>query len=261
MEQQYITEVNDILNKYKFTQGESKDFWQIIKPIFINQNFQKRMGLDFPHHDNVSLGHHIVSDAAVTYKICQKQKYKNIVDIYKAVVIAMFHDLYTLPWQNNPENFQKYSYNGHGYRHPLEAVVNAISWFPEYFEEEKQTEILIDGIIHHMFPFPVRRFDGTDLELKNEELYNKLPEYIKSLIEQSSNRGLHIKHWSICQSKFIEGRIMSTSDKKVAIVDDTLETIKKHGFKSFYSFLALATGNNKNLDGYEETKTFKRNRK
>lgn len=257
-----MSEVNNILRKYNFNQLETVNFWNIINPIFFNGNFLRRMEKDFPHHDDVSLGHHIVSDAAVTYKICQKNKYVNAdIDKNVAVIIAMMHDLYTLPWQNNPENFQEYSFNGHGYRHPLEAIVNAINWFPEYFEDRKKAEKIIDGVIHHMFPFPVRAIDGTTLELKNAENYDKIPEDLKQMIIESSNRGLKIKHFSLCPSKFKEGRIMSFSDKKVAIIDDTIESLRKNGFKTFRGITALKTGANKNLDGYEEIQEFRKHRK
>ena len=42
--------------------------------------------------------------------------------------------------------------NKHGFVHPIEAVVNAITWFPQYFKTKEKTVIIIDGIIHHMFP-------------------------------------------------------------------------------------------------------------
>ncbi len=261
-EQEKIKEINNILKKYKFNNKDGVDFWHIINPIFFNENFQRRMEKDFPHHDDVSLGHHIVSDAAVTYKICQKKKYMAAnIDKNTAVIIAMMHDLYTLPWQNNPENFQEYSFNGHGYRHPIEAIVNSIDWFPEYFEDKAKAEKIIDGVIHHMFPFPVRAIDGFDLELKNTEAYDKIPEDLKQMIIESSNRGLKIKHFSLCPSKFKEGRIMSFSDKKVAIIDDTIESLRKNGFKTFRGITALKTGANKNLDGYEEIQEFRKHRK
>ena len=251
-------EVQEILKKYKFKKNEEAEFWEIIYPIFWSESFQERMTDKFPHHDDTSLGHHIVADAAVTYKISHMPVYKKMnVDISLAVIIAMFHDLYTLSWQNNPDNFQKYSYNAHGYRHPLEATVNAISWFPEYFKDQVQAEKLIDGIIHHMYPFPVRRIDNGEIELKNEELFISLPQNLKDEMITSSNRGFKTKHFSICSSKFIEGRIMSFSDKKVAIFDDMIDSFRKQGFKTFHSLPALVTGFNKNLSGYEEAKDLK----
>lgn len=257
-----INEVNDILGKYNFDGLDRQQFWQIIYPIFVNPNFQDRMSLNFPHHDNVSLGHHIVADAAVAYKICTKKNYEKIlVDRDLAVIIAMFHDLYTLPWQNNPDNFQEYAFNGHGYRHPLEAIVNAISWFPEYFEDRERAYKIIDGVIHHMFPFPVRVIDEMDLELKNAALYEELSSDLRQMMIDSSNRGFRFKHFALCPSKFKEGRIMSMADKKVAIIDDTIDSIRKNGFKAFHGASALMTGVNKNLEGYEETQEFIKNRR
>lgn len=77
---------------------EQKEFTSFIKPIFIHEEFQKRMNPNiYPHHDTVSLGEHILSDALITY---QKAKNKKAVNWKIAVLIAMFHDLYELPWQN-----------------------------------------------------------------------------------------------------------------------------------------------------------------
>ena len=73
---------------------------------------------------------------------------------------------------------------------------------------------------------------------------------IKNLIVFSSNRGFKYKHFSICQSAFLEGRIMSRSDKIVS-VRNYMNDIKQNGF---LSISALFTGVNKNLDNYEETK-------
>lgn len=77
----------------------------------------------------------------------------------------------------------------------------------------------------------------------------------------SSNRGVRVKHFSFCPSKFKEGRIMSTADKKEAIIDDTIDSIRKNDFKAFHGASALITGANKNLEGYEEMQEFIKNRR
>ena len=128
------------------------------------------------------------------------------VSVENAVVIAMFHDLYELPWQNL--NVKKIMRNKHGFVHPIEAIVNAITWFPKYFETKEKAFIIIDGVIHHMFPLAVRAIDEEDMELNNSDKYNKLPQKYKDMIKLSTNIG-KIGHYSLRKSMFIEGRIMS----------------------------------------------------
>lgn len=152
-------ELEKILNKYNLSLEDKELFCNIILPIFYHDEFQKRMNaLEFPHHGDTSLGTHILSDAIVSFLIAKKKNINNECDIELAVRIAMFHDLYELPWQNTgrkPKNF----IHKHGFIHPLEAVVNAYSWFPEYFTDFKTKETIIDGITHHMWPFPVLSID------------------------------------------------------------------------------------------------------
>ena len=55
-----------LLNKY-LNKEEIEDINRIIYPIFIHQEFQKRMGKEFLHHSDITLGEHIIEDAIVTY--------------------------------------------------------------------------------------------------------------------------------------------------------------------------------------------------
>lgn len=248
--------VNEILDYYDLSYIQKKEFWKIIKHIFKHDEFQKRMSMDFRHHGEITLGEHILSDAVYTYKLTEKQKFKEAFFNRKtAVIIAMFHDLYTLNWQNNVENFQEYDYNGHAFRHPIEAIINAVSWYPEYFKGDETFKI-IDGVIHHMFPVPVKRFDGSPMELKNEDVLDEIPDRIKNLIVFSSNRGLKYKHFSICQSYSPEGIVMSKADKIVTF-GNYMDDIKRNGTGSLTS---LFTGTNKNLENYEETEEFRKRR-
>ena len=90
--------LNKIWTKYKFNDTDKIIFLTIVSPIFTHPEFQKRLDSSlYPHHDTTSLGEHILSDAAVTYKLSQNSK----TDQYLAVIIAMFHDLYEIPWQNS----------------------------------------------------------------------------------------------------------------------------------------------------------------
>lgn len=213
-----IDDIEELINKYGYTEEEKKEFFSFIIPIISHEEFIKRYDAkNYPHHGNVSLGYHILNDAVLTYiMIKRKEKYKKV-NIKLAVIIAMFHDLYELPWQNSPHKKHQFT-NRHGFTHPIEAVINAITWFPEYFENKKDAEIIIDGIIHHMYPFPVRRIinEISDLELNNQEKYKKLLPRYKAMLINSTNRFKMFKV-SIAKSKYKEGRIVSRADKKISM--------------------------------------------
>ena len=67
--------LNNILNKFKLSEEEKKEFLEIAIPIVKHEEFQKRMNSDiFPHHAKVSLGEHILSDAILTYKLAKKKE-------------------------------------------------------------------------------------------------------------------------------------------------------------------------------------------
>ena len=133
--------------------------------------------------------------------------------------------------------------NKHGFTHPLEGAVNAYVWYPKYFQNKAEAEIIIDGVIHHMYPFPVRALDNTDAELNNKEKYEELDWYTKKLITTSSCRS-KIGHISICPSKYKVGRIMSDSDKIVSWFKDS----------RFHGLISCVTGENSNLDNYTRTR-------
>lgn len=59
----------------------------------------------------------------------------------------MFHDLYERPWQNSGIKKERLT-NRHGFVHPIEAVINANTWYPKYFESDLKSKIIIDGVIH-----------------------------------------------------------------------------------------------------------------
>ena len=228
----------NIVNKYIGNDESKKEFLDIAIPIVEHTEFQKRMSNSFLHHSDITLGEHIIEDAVVTYCLCKKKKKK--VNLTLAVKIALFHDLYTIPWQNNKKNtkVKKFS-NKHGFRHPIEAVINAYTWYPNEFENIKNAEIIIDGIIHHMYPLPVTRLKSKPYnyyELKNYNQFENLPANIKLLIYKSCNRGKLFKV-SFCKSKFYEGKMMSKADKKVSF----------HQIKNVSSASALVTGHNNSL--------------
>ncbi len=147
----------------------------------------------------------------------------------------MLHDLYTLPWQNNREAKVKQFFDKHGFRHPIEAVINSITWYPEIFNNSDSV-IIIDGILHHMFPLPVKYLNNKT-ELKNRELYNNLDNKYKEIINNSLKRK-KIGPISFTRSKYMEGRIMAKADRKVS----------RKQIRDFSSAKALITGHNKKIE-------------
>ncbi len=225
--------IKKIFNYYKFTKDEIEEFSSISMPIIIHDEFQKRLSSEFVHHDEVSLGIHILTDAIITYKLSKSKSNKKDFNIEDAVLIALFHDLYTNPWQNSGVKKSR-GINRHGFVHPIEAALNAVRWYPSYFNEnEERTVKLLDGIIHHMFPFPVRKIDGTNMELNNSHLLDN-PKYLKIITELTKSA---IPGLSFRRSKNIEGIIMNKADKISSLSE----------LKNFNAFLTLITGNNKNL--------------
>ena len=228
-----------IFNKYGLTIEEKIDLLNIIKEIYVHDEFQKRMTSEFKHHGEITLGMHILEDAVITYLLSKKYVHRNKnYNLNLAVKIAMLHDLYTVPWQNNVDAKTKNYFNEHGFRHPLESVINANAWYPKLFQDD-DSEILIDGIVHHMFPYPVTAFKyykNNENELKNFDLINKLSKRNLGILINSSNRN-KLGSVSISKSLFLEGRVMSKADKKVSFGQ-----IRDYG-----SAIALITGRNKNL--------------
>ena len=231
-----------IFTKYNLNEFEEKELFDIISPIYYHTEFLKRMTDKFPHHGDVTLGIHIIEDATKTYILSKKYINSSKNNNYRldiAVKIAMLHDLYTVPWQNNVDSRTKHFFNSHGFRHPVEAVINAINWYPNLFEDKTEAEMIIDGIIHHMFPLPVsssNNLDDNTLELKNFELVNNLSSFHKEMIIKSLSRK-RILHISISKSIYKEGRIMATADKYVSIKQ----------IKNISSAKALLTGKNNSI--------------
>ena len=162
--------LNSLMLKYGLSKDERKEFFKIIYKIFRHKEFQRRMTSEFNHHNDITLGYHVLEVALCTYKTCKKKIKKGIkVDTDVAVKIAMLHDFYELPWQNNKESSSKNLIHKHGFRHPIEAAINAIYYYPFLFKDRKESMMIIDGIVHHMYPLAVpvlTGFDTNEIELK-----------------------------------------------------------------------------------------------
>ena len=236
-----IDKLNKLLDKYKLNEFEKDELLNIIYPIFRHYEFQKRMGNKFLHHGTITLGEHILCDTIVTYKLSKKymKKHKDY-NLKLALEIAMLHDLYTYPWQNNKMAKTDKFLNSHGFRHSIEAVINSITWYPELFSDEDEARIIIDGIVHHMFPLPVRIFKNNSvnsMELKNFDMLKNLSKDKCLMLEKSCVRK-KVGKVSFSRSLYKEGRIMSKADKKVSM----------RQFKNISSAKALLTGHNKSLE-------------
>ena len=224
--------LDTLFDKYHFSDEDREFVLSIISDIYNHSEFQKRMSSEFLHHGNITLGRHILEDTIKTYMLSRKYISEDSFDLSIALKISMLHDLYTLPWQNNDENRANHFFHYHGFRHPVEAVINAINWFPELFNDENDSKKIIDGIIHHMYPLPVskiKNFDSNHIELKNYELVSNLSSKQKELLIWSCKR--------FRRSKYLEGRIVSRADKIISI----------RQIKDYQSAKALITGKNKKI--------------
>ena len=164
----------------------------------------------------------MLEDAIQTYIYSKKYLKNNKTTNYQidiSVKIALLHDLYTIPWQNNHHNKPAKFFNKHGFRHPIESVINAVSWYPELFKKQSDAKKIIDGIIHHMYPLPVSSLislEENHLELNNFDKIKPISPLIKNMIIESSNRK-KIKSISLSKSIYKEGRIMAKADKYISI--------------------------------------------
>ena len=223
---------NKSVNRFKLSKSDSKELWSIINPICCHKEFLKRCDEPFYHHDTITLGEHIINDTIVTYKLCKKKKKVNI---KIACIIAMFHDLYEIPWQNAHDH-KKLMHN-HGFVHPIDPALDAITWYPDYFKDNSEANMIVDGIIHHMFPLPVRAMNVEIVDLNNLKKFKDLEDKYQELIIDSTKRR-SLKKVGFCRSKYKEGRIVSTADKRVAM---------KLDLKRPQAFLSLVSGNNKKI--------------
>ena len=227
-----------LFDKYGLHEVERVEIYEMIKNIFLHDEFQRRCTNEFLHHGNTTLGEHLLEDTIITYLLLSTEKEKSI-DMELALKISMMHDLYTIPWQNS--GIKKSSVTHlHGFSHPLEAAINSISWFKDEFKDDYKAKVLIDGIIHHMYPLPVLSMTDNkknELELNNNKLYKRLSKKHKQMIIDSSNRS-KIGKVSLSRSMYLEGRVMARADK--------IASTKQ--FDCATDVTALVTGKNKKLE-------------
>ena len=52
--------LDQIMDNYKLTVSEKEELLAMISNIFKHEEFQKRMGNEFLHHSDITLGYHIL---------------------------------------------------------------------------------------------------------------------------------------------------------------------------------------------------------
>lgn len=224
------SEVKAIFDYYKLTEEEKYLYSQIAKPIIENYEFQKRLSKEFKHHGDETLGMHIITDSILAYKLTRgilARRSDAKLSPEDTLIMSLFHDLYTFPWQNAVKKSKVI--DRHWYVHPIEAALNSMEWFPEYFCCESE-EKYVDGIVHHMYPVPVRKIDGENIELNNayllanERYFELLKNSTRSFLDGVSLRPANSE----------EGRILCYADKLAAF----------HEVKDVRSAIICFTGKN-----------------
>lgn len=206
----------EVCNRYRLKEKDMRFLWKNVKTIFCHEEFQKRMQDPFWHHQDVTIGEHILGDTILAYKVC-KSKNKDDNFIRRTLYISMFHDLYVQSWMIYHK--KEYFINSHAFSHPIEAIINAITWFPQCFADLEDAKIIIDGVLHHMYPCPVRAFTSLKWEIFNAALYEKLDDKYKTIITCSLAPCL-FKNMALRKSFYLEGRILSHVDKVITMKKD-----------------------------------------
>ncbi len=243
MSEDSFKKLNKLLEKQQLDKSMQDELLNIIMPIFSSDEFQKRMKSPYFHHNKITLGEHLLEDTIVTYKLSKEyiKKHPHF-DLSVALQISMLHDLYTFPWQNNKKYKAHKFYNKHGFRHPIEAAINAIAWHPDLFKDKDNAYKVIDGIVSHMYPLPVRRYNTSDtnkLELNNYDILKSVDRELEEMLITLTNK-MKLGPFSFKIKVCPEGRIMRKADKIVSLNNF-------RGFKNFKSSLSLVTGTNKHL--------------
>jgi len=126
--------------KKKEIKADYIDFYELIEPILVESEMQKRKG--YPHHINESVYAHVLRVAYDCYHIGKRLKMD-----YKSLAIAgILHDFYENPWQYSTE--KKPFFKKHAFTHAKEAVENAKRVYGKEIVTPKVESIMIT----HMFP-------------------------------------------------------------------------------------------------------------
>ena len=153
----YKTDIEEDIPKIIKNKPLYNEWYQIIKEILHNQEFQKRKL--FPHHKDLSVWTHSI---LVSYNSFIAAKYFNADDKICAIA-GLLHDFYPWSWIENDiikeldsgyymnyRNTKHKFFKQHGFIHGKAASENYIKYFPE-LENKKIT----NAIRRHMFPLTI----------------------------------------------------------------------------------------------------------
>lgn len=133
-----------------------EDWFQIVKPILLSDEFQKR--LKFKHHHK-SVFYHSVLVSYGAYSFSLKRKCSS----FNCAIAGLLHDFYPFPWQYSPDleemdpiylehlKEKKPLFKKHGFTHAREALENMHKFYPEYTNER-----IDNAILRHMFPLNIK---------------------------------------------------------------------------------------------------------
>ena len=135
------------LKMYHFIKNkeeERREFYEIIEPLVIHEEYQKRK--NFPHHINESVYDHCLKVSYDCYKLGKLFH----MDYNSLAIAGLLHDFYEKPWQY--DNEKKPLLQKHGFTHAKNAVENA----KKVYGEEVITPKVESIMITHMFPLNKR---------------------------------------------------------------------------------------------------------
>ncbi len=115
-------------------------YLDIVYPIINSSEFKRKK--DWIHHENTTLGEHLLIVSYMSYLICKKRK----LNYRDAAIGGLLHDFYSRPWQEHLFE-KKPLLKSHGFVHAREAMENAYKFFPEIMNER-----IANIIERHMFP-------------------------------------------------------------------------------------------------------------
>ena len=147
----------DIRKKLKCTIDDPKfnDWFNIVKKILLNQEFQKRRL--FKHHTK-SVWDHCIEVSFKSYKCALKFN----ADARVCAIAGMLHDFYPYAWQYSEElenydkryldrlNRKEPFFKNHGFTHAREAYENYLKYFKELDDKR-----ISNCILRHMYPLNI----------------------------------------------------------------------------------------------------------
>ena len=119
------------------------EFYSIINPILLSEEFQKRK--TYLHHGKISVYDHSLKVSFLSYKIAKILH----LDYKSAAIAGLLHDFFESPWQEDKEKHK--FFEQHGFTHAQNALENTRRYFPEYLNPKIE-----NAILRHMFPLNIK---------------------------------------------------------------------------------------------------------